>query len=55
MLAAVLEPGNTTKIWLFGGELTGQQFSQELHVSYSLNSLKGGYIGGYITDYYRGY
>ena len=23
--------------------------------SYSLNSLKGGCIGGYIGDYYRGY
>ena len=22
---------------------------------YSLNSLKGGYIGDYIRDYYRGY
>ena len=25
------------------------------YVSYSLISLKGGYIGGYIGDYYRGY
>ena len=25
------------------------------HVSYSLNSLKGGYIGDYIGDYHRGY
>ena len=24
-------------------------------MSYSLNSLKGDYIGGYIGDYYRGY
>ena len=24
-------------------------------MSYSLNSLKGGYIGDYIGDYYRGY
>ena len=24
-------------------------------LSYSLNSLKGGYIGDYIRDYYRGY
>ena len=24
------------------------------HVSYSLNSLKGGFIGEYIGDYYRG-
>ena len=30
-----------------------------IHMSYSLNSLKGGlyrgYIGDYIWDYYRGY
>ena len=25
------------------------------HMSFSLNSLKGGYIGDYIGDYYRGY
>ena len=25
------------------------------HMSHSLNSLKGGYIGDYIGDYYRGY
>ena len=25
------------------------------HMSYSLNSLKGGYIGDYMGDYYRGY
>ena len=25
------------------------------HVSHSLNSLKGGYIGDYIGDYYRAY
>ena len=25
------------------------------HMSYSLNSLKGGYIGDYTGDYYRGY
>ena len=25
------------------------------YVSYSLNSLKGGYIGCYIGDYYRAY
>ena len=24
-------------------------------MSYSLNSLKGGYIGDYIGDYHRGY
>ena len=27
---------------------------KELHMSSSLNSLKGGYIGDYIGDYYRG-
>ena len=27
----------------------------QFHISYSLNSVKGGYIGGYIGDYYRGY
>ena len=26
-----------------------------INLSYSLNSLKGGYIGDYIGDYYRGY
>ena len=26
-----------------------------IHVSHSLNSLKGDYIGDYIGDYYRGY
>ena len=25
------------------------------HMSYSLNSLKGCYIGDYIGNYYRGY
>ena len=25
------------------------------NMSYGLNSLKGGYIGEYIGDYYRGY
>ena len=28
---------------------------RSMHMSYSLNSLKGGYIGDYIGDYYRGY
>ena len=28
---------------------------REKHVSYSLNSLKGGSIADYIVDYYRGY
>ena len=27
----------------------------ETHMSYSLDSLKGGYIGDYIGHYYRGY
>ena len=26
-----------------------------IYMSYSLNSLKGGYIGDYIGDHYRGY
>ena len=26
-----------------------------LYMCFSLNSLKGGYIGDYIWDYYRGY
>ena len=26
-----------------------------LDMSYGLNSLKGGYMGDYIGDYYRGY
>ena len=25
------------------------------HMSHSLNSLKGGYMGDYMGDYYRGY
>ena len=25
------------------------------HMNYRLNSLKGGYIGDYIVDYYKGY
>ena len=27
----------------------------KIHLSYSLNCLKGGYIGDHIGDYYRGY
>ena len=27
----------------------------QINMSYSLNSLKGGYIGDYIGDYYRGH
>ena len=30
--------------------------NQEIHyISHSLNSLKGGYMGDYIGDYYRGH
>ena len=28
--------------------------SQSGYMNYSLNSLKGGYMGDYIGDYYRG-
>ena len=31
------------------------QTQSEAQLSNSLNSLKGGYIGNYIGDYYRGY
>ena len=34
-------------------ELRLEKFSY--HMSHSLNSLKGGYMGDYIGDYYRGY
>ena len=34
--------------------LRGQK-EGENNMSYSLNSLKRGYIGDYIGDYYRGY
>ena len=37
---------------LFKGVITGDEKG---YMSYSLNSLKGGYIGNYIGDYYRGY
>ena len=37
------------------GDSQSSQLLFETYVSYSLNSLKGGYIGGYIRDYYRGY
>ena len=30
-------------------------FGMGTYLSYSLNSLKGGYIGNYIRDYYRAY
>ena len=29
--------------------------AQRVYISYSLNSSKGGYIGDYIGNYYRGY
>ena len=32
-----------------------REMGSQAHMSYSLNSLKGGYIGDYIGDYYRGY
>ena len=38
---------------LFSRKLAG--FQRQPHMSYSLNSLKGGYIGDFIGDYYRGY
>ena len=30
-------------------------YKEHSHMNCSLNSLKGGYIGDYIWDYYRGY
>ena len=33
----------------------GPQSDIDAHMSYSLNSLKGGYMGDNIGDYYRGY
>ena len=41
--------GKAAGDWVAVKELT---FSS--HMSYSLNSLKGGYIGDDISDYYRG-
>ena len=35
--------------------LSDRHFAHELHMCHSLNSLKGGYIGDYIGEYYRGY
>ena len=46
--------------YLLKGAITLQQLKlntgdrHELCMSYSLNSLKGGYTGDYIGDYYRG-
>ena len=39
--------------WLLGGNGEADQYG--MYMSYSLNSLKGGYIGDYIGDYYRAY
>ena len=40
----------------FGSALSKPGDERELHhMSHSLNSLKGGYIRGYIGDYYRGH
>ena len=36
-------------------EICGRSESSQAHMSYSRNSLKGGYIGDSIGDYYRGY
>ena len=46
--------------WTYRGQVgskTNTYGSWQLidHLSYSLNSLKGGYIGDYIGEYYRGY
>ena len=35
--------------------MAAQRRQKRHHMYYSLNSLKGGYIGDYIGDYYRGY
>ena len=37
------------------GTRASKRLQDSSHVSYSLNSLKGGYIGDYIGDYYSGY
>ena len=40
-------------LWVRLGALRVEVLNHQM--SYSLNSLKGGYIGGYIWDCYRGY
>ena len=46
--------GLSTLAWTFS--LTKVLSDQKhIHMSYSLNSLRGVYIGDYIGDYYRGY
>ena len=36
-------------------KMKGRVAIREFYVSYSLNSLKGGYIGDSIGHYYKGY
>ena len=43
--------GVTLEAWLLSGTLLWI----DVHVYYSLNSLKGDYIGDNIGDYYRDY
>ena len=38
-----------------GHRANSQPNKYGIHMSYSLNSLKGGYMGDYIGDYYRAY
>ena len=40
---------------MFGNGAWHQPTLQQSHMSYGLNSLKGGYIGDNLGDYYRGY
>ena len=40
---------------IFWGLYWGPLILGNYYMYYSLNSLKGGYIGDYIGDYYRGY
>ena len=41
---------------ILGSPYSGKlPYNMEIHMSYSLNSLRGGYIGDYIGDYCRGY
>ena len=42
-------------VWVFRVYRGSRLKVKPLHVSYSLNSLKGGYIGDHIGDYYRAY
>ena len=38
-----------------GRRLAAQTPTMFAYLGYSLNPFKGGYIGAYIGDYYRGY